>query len=162
MEVVTQVPSTGTKLHIDADREFDHQSGDAVLRILGQASDGHQVLDAAYVQCNATEANLIGYLLRQTLTPQPETTDVITQEILAAFGSQLSARQASQISQMASRAQWSTLSQQLATDQQNAERQINELAERFQRASAKAETPAFAGSGNGEGTPGGRSRPGQG
>jgi hypothetical protein len=151
MEVITEVPNTGTKLRIDADREFDRQTGDAVLRIFGQSPEGEQVLDAAYVEVNTREADLLADALREARTPMPYTNDALTQEIQAAFSSKLSARDAAQIAQIAHRTRWQGIVGRWAGNEADAERTINELAERFERASAKADTPATGGyTGNGE------------
>lgn len=153
-EVMTEVPESGTKLRIDADRSFERPTGDSVLRIWGQTPDGAQVLDAAYVECNAKEADLIGHVLRQGATPAPSTVDTIAQEVLATFGSKLSGRDAHQIATIAAKAQWLAAANRLGiSGEQEAERTVNELAERFERASAKAQTPPFMGGGNGETDP---------
>jgi hypothetical protein len=104
MEVLTQVPSTGTKLRIDADREFEGQPGDSVLRVQGQTPDGGQtIFDAAYVEMDATEAGVTAKVLRLLRKPDPAVTDEIAQDMLAAFGSKLTARDAHQIAEICAR-----------------------------------------------------------
>ncbi|HWF25918.1 MAG TPA: hypothetical protein VG275_10745 [Solirubrobacteraceae bacterium] len=137
MEVTTEVPQTGTRLMIDADRDFDTPSGDSVLRVRGERRDGAQVLDAAYVEVDGQEAQAIAQALRQIRQPTPELHDEIAREVQAAFGARLGARDASQIAQIVSRAWWQHLGVHLGTEQQEREQRLQRLAERFERASAK-------------------------
>lgn len=150
MEVTTELPRSGTKLSIDADREFDGgQTGDSVLRVKGQSSDGSQtIFDAAYVEVDANEAAVVGGVLRMLRKPDADTTDQIAQEILGAFGSKLTGREAHQLAEIAAQT-WRK--QNFGTDWPEEQRgqRIEKLAERFERASAQRRTPAFAGAGNG-------------
>lgn len=146
MEVTTELPRSGTKLSIDADREFDGgQTGDSVLRVKGQSPDGSQtIFDASYVEVDSNEAAVVGAVLRMLRKPDADTTDQISQEILGAFGAKLGGRDAHQIAEIAHRA-WRT--QNFGTDWPEEERsqRMEKLAERFERASAQRRTPAFAG-----------------
>lgn len=157
MELLTQVPETGTKLRIDSDRQFDRPHGDSVLRVQGSSADGGaNVFDAAYVELNDQEAVLVGHLLRQTLQPSPKTQDMLAQEIQAAFSSQLSARDAAQIAAIVSRAWWNAAQAQIGIGEEpETKRLVGKLAERFDRTAAKRREPAW--SANGDETPG-RSR----
>jgi hypothetical protein len=137
MEVTTEVPQTGTRLMIDADRDFDAPSGDSVLRVRGERRDGGQVLDVAYVEVDGQEAQAIAQALRQIRQPTPELHDEIAREVQAAFGARLGARDASQIAQIVSRAWWQYLGVHLGTEQPEREHRLQRLAERFERASAK-------------------------
>ena len=146
-EVITEVPQTGTRLRIDADREFDVQSGDSVLRVRGERKDGGQVLDAAYVEVDGQEAQAVAYALRQVRQPSPELHDEIAREVQAAFGARLGARDASQIAQIVSRAWWQHLGAQLGADQNEREQRLERLAQRFERAAAKRRGAPSTGNG---------------
>jgi hypothetical protein len=137
MEVTTEVPQTGTRLLIDADRDFDRPSGDSVLRVRGERKDGGHVLDAAYVEVDGQEAQAVSQALRQIRQPTPELHDEIAREVQAAFGARLGARDAAQIAQIVSRTWWQHLGVHLGTDQQEREHRLQQLAERFERAAAK-------------------------
>lgn len=148
MEVLTQVPSSGTKLRIDADREFDAgQSGDSVLRVQGQTPDGGQtIFDAAYVEVDAAEAEVTAKVLRGLRKPDRDMTDGISQDILAAFGGKLNAREAHQIAEIAASA-WRDRAGQGTWPQEECGPRLDKLAERFERASAQRKQPAFSGGG---------------
>jgi hypothetical protein len=140
--------STGTKLRIDADREFEGQPGDSVLRVQGQTPDGGQtIFDAAYVEMDATEAGVTAKVLRLLRKPDPAVTDEIAQDMLAAFGSKLTARDAHQIAEICARSWRDQIGREWPDDERGP--RIDKLAERFERASAQRKTPAFAGAGNG-------------
>jgi uncharacterized protein (UPF0261 family) len=126
MEVLTEVPQTGTKLFFDADREFDGQAGDTVMRVKGQTREGTPLFDAAYVEVDEESATVVAALLRAIRQPSAEVTD--------------------QIAQIAQQA-WKGL----ATIWPEAERQERtaKLAERFERAAAsRRNAKALVGSGS--------------
>jgi len=149
MEVMTEVPQTGTKLRIDADRQFEGQAGDSVLRVQGQSRDGSQVFDAIYVETNADEAQVVGTLLRALRQPPQELSDEISQEVQATFGSKLGGRDAHQISQIVTRA-WRQHALQLLGAQPEREQRLEQIAERFERAAAnRRQAPAYGRAGNG-------------
>jgi hypothetical protein len=150
VEVLTEVPQSGTTLKIDNDRSFDGPSpGDSVLRVMGQSKDGTQVFDAAYVEVDPQEAETIALLLRQLRKPGADLTDEISQEVLAAFGSKVSGRDAHQISEICNRAWWQSLKTSFGPHGESPQR-IEQLAEKFERAAAKRRNaPSFTG-GNGE------------
>jgi hypothetical protein len=141
MEVTTEVPQTGTRLRIDADRQFEGQAGDSVLRVQGQSRDGSQVFDAIYVETNADEAQAVGTLLRSLRQPPQELSDEISQEVQATFGSKLGGRDAHQISQIVVRA-WRQQALHLLGSQPDPDSRLEHLAERFQRAAANRRQPA--------------------
>lgn len=161
MEVTTQAPS-GTKLRIDADRQFEGQQGDSVLRIQGESPQGGQVFDAAYVEVDDREAQVIGKVVRSMRSPQPELIDTIASEVQSTFSSKLSGRDAHQIAEMCLKAQALAVSHLLgAQDPQQSGEKIERLAERFERAAAKRRNaPSWQTQGNGQqqqqGTPGGQ------
>lgn len=148
MEVQTQDPQTKTRLRIQGDRTFDRQSGDSVLRVQGQGEDGGQVFDAAYVEVNDQEAQGIGKMLRQLRSPSSELIDQIAQDVLGAYGSKLSGRDAHQIAHVIIRTQWQSLAQQFGQDESQQTQQIDRLAERFERAAANRRTTPSYGQGN--------------
>lgn len=171
MEVQTQAPS-GTKLRIDADRQFEGQQGDSVLRIQGESPQGGQVFDAAYVEVDDREAQVIAKVIRSMRSPQPELIDAIASEVQATNSSKLSGRDAHQIAEMAVRAQAQAVAYLLGTtDTQQAGEKIERLAERFERAAAKKRNaPSWQSQGGngqqqqqqGQGTPGGQQHYGSG
>lgn len=141
MEVQTEVP-TGTRLRIDADRQFEGQQGDSVLRIQGERPEGGQVFDATYVEVEHYEAQAIAKILRSLTSPPPEQLDEIAREVQATFGSRLGGRDAQQIAQMAVRSQAQLVGSWLGTsvgsgDISKPQEQLEYLAERFERAAAK-------------------------
>lgn len=150
MEVTTQVPQTGTKLRIDADRQFEGQAGDSVLRVQGQSPDGGQVFDAAYVEVDAQEAQAIGMLVRNLRQPTPELQDAIAQDVLAPFTAKLSGKDAAQIAHIVTKAWWDQLASYLGP-QGEREQRIERLAERFDRAAAKRKQPFGASTEEGNG-----------
>jgi hypothetical protein len=149
MEVLTEVPQTGTRLRIDADRQFEGHAGDSIMRVQGQGRDGSQVFDATYVETSAEEAKVIGALLRALRQPPQELSDEISQEVQATFGARLGGRDAHQISQIVSRVWWQN-AQRLLGSQDDREQQLEHLAERFERAAAsRRQAPAYGAAGNG-------------
>jgi len=147
VELTVDNPQTGTKLHLESDRQLERQQGDSVMRVQAQAQDGGQVFDAAYVECDAQEADLIATLLRETQNQSPQTQDTIAQEVQAAFASKLSGRDAAQIAQIVARSRRQAIRTQLGVgDEAEAEQIVNKLAERFGRAASKRREPS---SGNG-------------
>ncbi len=150
MELTTEVPETKTRMKFDTDRPWDHQTGDSVMRALGVTTDGSQVFDGVYVETNPEDAKLIAYILRQSSAPTGKTRDGIAQDVQAAFGSSLSGRDAAQIAQIATRAIWLAAQRELGLPESQTDDKIQQLAERFERASAKGGVPAYATAGNGE------------
>jgi hypothetical protein len=147
VELTVDNPQTGTKLHLESDRQLERQQGDSVMRVQAQAQDGGQVFDAAYVECDAQEADLIASLLHDTQYQSQQTQDRVAQEVQAAFTSRLSGRDAAQIAQIVARSRWQAIQGQLGIgDEAEAERIVNRLVERFSRAASKRREPA---SGNG-------------
>jgi len=149
VELTVDNPQTGTKLRLESDRQLERQQGDSVMRIQAQGQDGGQVFDAAYVECDAQEADLIAHLLHETQYQSPQTQDTIAQEVQATFASKLSGRDAAQIAQIVALS-WrrATQSRLGVGDEAEAEQIINRLVERFSRAASKRREPA---SGNGGG-----------
>lgn len=148
MEVTTQVPQTGTKLHIDADRGFDGPSGDSVLRIKGQNQEGSQTFDASYVEVDGPSAQVIAQVLRQIKAPTPELQSEIAREVQATFGDKLGGRDAQQVATIVARAWSQRLIQQMGLPQQQAEQHLDSLAERFERTAAqRRQQPAYSGQG---------------
>jgi len=138
VELTVDNPQTGTKLHLESDRQLERQQGDSVMRIQAQARDGGQVFDAAYVECDAQEAELIATLLHNTQYQSPQTQDRIAQEVQATFASKLSGRDAAQIAQIVARSWRQSVQTQVGIgDEAEAEQMINRLAERFSRAASK-------------------------
>lgn len=151
MEVLTEVPQTGTKLRFDIDREIERPTGDSVMRVQGQSQDGGNLFDAAYVETNPEEADLVAIVLRETWAPSPETQDQIAQEVQATFGSRLSGRDAAQIAEIATQAQWRAVQQKLGLgDPNKVKKTAQKLAEQFERASAKRRSYTGTTSGNGQ------------
>lgn len=153
MELTTEVPQTGTKLRIDADRAFEQSGGDTVLRVQGQGTDGGQVFDSAFVELSEQEANAVAKILEWVLQPAPEIQDMIAQEVQATFSSKLSGRDAQQIAHIVQIAQWQAMQQKLGLPSpeqvgDQGQHPLRRLAERFQRAAAKKRA-AYSG-GNGE------------
>ncbi len=147
MELTVDNPQTGTKLHLESDRQLERQQGDSVMRIQAQAKDGGQVFDAAYVECDAQEADLIASLLHNTQYQSPQTQDRIAQEVQATFASKLSGRDAAQIAQIVARSLRQEVQRRLGVgDEAEAEQIVGRLVERFSRAASKRREPA---SGNG-------------
>jgi hypothetical protein len=151
MEVLTEVPRTGTKLRFDSDRHFDRPTGDSVIRVQGQSTDGAQVIDAGYVECSSDEARLIALLIREVADPSPETKDRLAQEVQAMHSARLSGRDARQIAEVASREWWTAIraASPLLGTEREAGGIATRLAERFERASATMATP-FATNGESE------------
>jgi len=147
VELTVDNPQTGTKLHLESDRQLERQQGDSVMRVQAQTQDGGQVFDAAYVECGAQEAELIASLLHDTQYQSQQAQDRVAQEVHAAFTSRLSGRDAAQIAQIVARSHWQAIQGQLGIgDEAEAERIVNRLVERFSRAASKRREPA---SGNG-------------
>jgi hypothetical protein len=147
MEVLTAVPGTGTKLMIDADRQFDVPQGDSTLRIQGQTQDGSPVFDATYVEVTAEEARLVGWFIRAVRQPGPELLDQIAQEVSATYSAKLSGRDSHHIAELA----WKGIAE-LAQEMLGPESSpgLRALAERFERASARSKRPiSTSGTGNG-------------
>lgn len=138
MEVLTQPTQDGIRLRIDSDRQFEGKPGDSVLRVAGE-KDGSQVVDATYVECSPTEAKLVGWILRNLHHPSPELYEKMAQEIQATF-SHLSGRDAHQAAEVA----WSGIWDAAGVSQEETKQQITMLAERFERASARASQPYAA------------------
>lgn len=156
MELVTDAP-TGTKLRIDADRQFEGQQGDSVLRVQGERPEGGQVFDATYVEVDDKEAYAIAQLIRTARQPTPELMDTISREVQAMFGSRLSGRDAQQIAQTVGRAWWDWLGSSLSVTEEHRPQYVEALAERFERAAAKKRTPpAFTQPTGGDGGTSGR------
>lgn len=153
MEVTTQVPETGQRIKIDADRQFDGQTYDSVVRIQGQNPDGTPSLDATMVQVDEQEAEAIGKLIRSLKSPQQEVLDRIAQEVQATFSAKLSGRDAQQIAHLVHRSWWEQFSSSFgSTDEPERASKVEYLAERFYRAAGRSRTPftGSASSGNGE------------
>lgn len=147
MELTVNNPQTGSNLHLESDRQLERPQGDSVMRVQAQAQDGGQIFDAAYVECDAQEADLIATLLHETQNQSPQTQDRIAQEVQATFASKLSGRDAAQIAQIAARSGWQAIQTQLGIGEEaEAEQIVNKLVERFSRAASKRREPA---SGNG-------------
>jgi hypothetical protein len=149
MEVLTESPQ-GTKLRIDADRQWEGQQGDSVLRVQGQSADGGAIFDAAYVEIAEQEAQAVSQVLSVLDSPPAELVDHIAQEVQATFRSRLSGRDAAQIAQIATLATQQWVMQSLGASseqwkQQSGASPIKRLAERFQRAASKRRGP-YAGS----------------
>lgn len=142
MEVQTEVPQTGTRLRIDNDRQFDRPTGDSVIRVQAQSPDGGQVSDVTLVEVSGQESNLISFVLRQVQNPTQKTQELLATEVQAAFPSRLLGRDANQIAQLVARTHWLAVQQQAGIgDENQAEKAIQQLAERFERAAAKSRTP---------------------
>lgn len=156
MEVLTEVPQSGTKLRIDADRQFEQQQGDSVLRVQGQSREGSPIFDAAYVEVSDQEAQAVATILQWITQPTPELQDKIAQEVQAAFSSKLSGRDAQQIAHIVTRAQTQALQEYVSlprTQDQptnGSQHPLQSLSERFQRAAARKRGP-YSGSGSGSG-----------
>jgi hypothetical protein len=147
VELTVDNPQTGTKLRLESDRQLERQQGDSVMRVQAQGQDGGQVFDAAYVECDAQEAELIATVLRETQYQSPQMQDRVAQEVQATFASKLSGRDAAQIAQIVARSSRQAVQTQLGIgDEAEAEQAINRLVERFSRAASKRREPA---SGNG-------------
>jgi hypothetical protein len=147
VELTVDNPQTGTKLRLESDRQLERQQGDSVMRVQAQGQDGGQVFDAAYVECDAQEAELIATVLRETQQQSPQMQDGVAQEVQATFASKLSGRDAAQIAQIVARSSRQAVQTQLGIgDEAEAEQAINRLVERFSRAASKRREPA---SGNG-------------
>lgn len=141
--VTTEVPETGTRLHIDADRPFDRHAGDGVLRVAGYSPDGSPVFDAAYAELDQEEAQLLAWLCRNAMAPTPETRDRYAQEVQATFSSKLSGRDAHQVADIIARAQWDALQEQMGIASQAGNLAVAQrLAERFERTAAAIAVPA--------------------
>ena len=148
MELTVDNPQTGTKLRLDSDRQLERQQGDSVIRVQALGQDGGQVFDAAYVECDAQEADLIATLLHGTQYQSPQTQDTIAQEVQAAFASKLSGRDAAQIAQIVARSWRQAIQTQLGIgDEAEAEQIVNKLGERFSRAASKRREPASSNGG---------------
>lgn len=138
MELQTEVPQTGTKVRIDADRGFEGQSGDSILHVQGQSTDGSPTFDAAYVEVNAQEAEAISHVLRWIGSPTPQMLDKVAQEVQATFSSKLGGRDAQQIAQLTATAVRQLVGQWIgAGSDHQVQEQVDTLAERFERAAAK-------------------------
>lgn len=149
MDLTTEVPQTGTRLRIDADRQFEGQPGDGTLRIAGER-EGSQVFDATYVEVDEKEADLTAWLLRAIRTPTPELLDRVAQEVQATFSSKLSGREARQTADI----MWQAIRAQVreyAGVKGEHDTMVDKLAERFERAAARRRQ-AFAHAGGGDGT----------
>jgi hypothetical protein len=148
VEVQTQSPS-GTKLRIDADRTFEGQTGDGVLRIQGEGHDGGPVFDAAYTEVDPREADTVAKLLRATQQSPQEMKDRIAQEVQATFGSRLGGRDAHQIAEIVGQTWWQQCAAWLGVPTSEAAEKVERLAERFERTAAKRANPAaFSGAGS--------------
>jgi hypothetical protein len=90
VELTVDNPQTGTKLRLESDRRLERPQGDSVMRVQALGQDGGQVFDAAYVECDAQEADLIATLLHEAQYQSPQTQDRIAQEVQASFASRLS------------------------------------------------------------------------
>lgn len=149
MELTTEVPQTGTRLRIDADRQFEQAQGDSVLRVQGE-KDGTPVFDAAYVEVDERDGEAVAQILDWTLTPPPEVQDEIAQQVQATFQSKLSGRDANQIAHIATQATWQAMMQSLglpSPDQiDKTQHPLAKLAERFRRAAAKRRSAYSGGS----------------
>lgn len=147
MQVEAQVPDTGTRLRLDADRQFESQQGDSVLRVQGQTPDGSPVFDAVYVEVTGQEARAVALLAEFIQKPPAQVEDAIAQEVQAAFSSRLTGRDAQQVAHIAHLAIWQALAPTLGIDPRSmpnpAEGQnpLRRVIERFQRAAAKKQAP---------------------
>lgn len=139
MEVLAEVPETGTKLRFDTDRQFDGGPGDATLHIEGLKDDGSKIHDGTYVEVTPEEAGLVAWFVRAIRQPTPELRDKITQEIQSAYGSCLSGREAQQVGDLAWRGIMDAAQGKLGAGRPTAERTMDRLAERFDRASTRAQ-----------------------
>lgn len=140
MEVLAEVPETGTKLRFESDREFDGGPQDATLRIRGSKDDGSPTHDGIYVEVTPEEAGLVAWFTRAIRQPTPELRDRITQEIQAAYGSCLTGKEAQQVADLAWGGIMDTARSRLNVHGRSAaEHTIERLAERFDRASTRAQ-----------------------
>lgn len=136
-QLQARVPGSGTDVTFTNDRTWDGESGDSVLRVQGQSSDGGQVIDRNFTEVSGQQAQALGKILRALTQMPSDVLESITRDVQATFGSQLNGSDCHLLAEQVGRRYAEALTSNLGQAQER-QQQINQLAERFERTAAQS------------------------